>query len=101
MEAYHGRMVPEARKYVQDSFMNGRIRVVVATMAFGMGLDKPDIRLIVHFNIPKSIEHYVQETGRCSRDGAPGHCITLLNNRDYKSMRWVSSGGGGNSKQAA
>jgi superfamily II DNA helicase RecQ len=93
--SYHGSMTPEARKSVQDAFMSGLTRVVVATMAFGMGLDKPDIRTIVHFNVPKSIENYIQETGRGSRDGRPGSCVTLLNPKDYKTMRWMESGGGG------
>lgn len=93
--------MPETRRAVQEAFMSGSARIVVATMAFGMGLDKSDIRVVVHYSIPKSIEHYVQETGRCSRDGEPGRCVTLVNNRDYKSMRWITAGGGGNSAQAS
>eukprot|EP00927_Polykrikos_kofoidii_P054655 TRINITY_DN49042_c0_g1_i1.p1 TRINITY_DN49042_c0_g1~~TRINITY_DN49042_c0_g1_i1.p1 ORF type:complete len:1468 (+),score=341.61 TRINITY_DN49042_c0_g1_i1:532-4404(+) len=100
VRSYHAGMMPEARSIVQESFMAGTTRVVVATMAFGMGLDKPDIRLVVHFNIPKSIENYIQETGRGSRDGKPGHCITLLNSRDYKSMRWMECGSGGGTGKA-
>eukprot|EP00928_Gymnodinium_smaydae_P058699 TRINITY_DN4188_c3_g1_i1.p1 TRINITY_DN4188_c3_g1~~TRINITY_DN4188_c3_g1_i1.p1 ORF type:complete len:1254 (+),score=187.56 TRINITY_DN4188_c3_g1_i1:87-3848(+) len=95
VRGYHGSMLPEARRSVQDAFMAGLVRVVVATMAFGMGLDKPDIRTIIHFNLPKSIENYIQETGRGSRDGKPGRCVALLNPKDYKVMRWMESGGGG------
>jgi len=95
VKAYHGSLTPEARKSVQDAFMTGLVRVVIATMAFGMGLDKPDIRTVVHFTIPKSLENFIQETGRGSRDGQPCNCVSLVNSRDYKSMRWLESGGGG------
>jgi len=97
---YHGSMPPEERRRVQDAFMDGLVRVVVATMAFGMGLDKPDIRTVIHMGCPKSIENYIQETGRCSRDGQPGRCIALLAPQTYKSMRWMESGKGGNGAQA-
>mmetsp|Transcript_12412 Transcript_12412/g.29225 ORF Transcript_12412/g.29225 Transcript_12412/m.29225 type:complete len:1197 (+) Transcript_12412:48-3638(+) len=95
VRAYHGSLAPEARNAVQDAFMVGTTRVVVATMAFGMGLDKPDIRMVVHFNLPKSIENFIQETGRCSRDGEPGRCVALVNSQDFKAVRWMESGGGG------
>jgi len=94
VRAYHGGMLPEARRMAQDAFMSGVTRVVIATMAFGMGLDKHDIRTVVHFGLPKSIENYIQETGRCSRDGAPGRCIALVTPKDYKAQRWVTSGAG-------
>jgi hypothetical protein len=101
ISAYHGGLLPETRRAVQEAFMQGSARIVIATMAFGMGLDKPDIRLVVHFSIPKSIEHYVQETGRCSRDGEQGHCLTLISNKDFKAMRFITGSGGGNSSKAA
>ncbi|CAE7785740.1 unnamed protein product, partial [Symbiodinium pilosum] len=101
VNAYHGSMLPEVRSVVQENFMSGKVRVVVATMAFGMGLDKPDIRMVVHFALPKSIENYIQETGRCSRDGAPGKCVAIVNNKDYQAMRWLESGGTGGGTQAA
>jgi ATP-dependent DNA helicase Q4 len=101
VHAYHAGLSPETRRATQAAFMDGTARIVVATMAFGMGLDKPDIRVVIHYSIPKSIEHYVQETGRCSRDGEPGHCIALVNKQEFKSMRWLTSGNGGNSGQAS
>lgn len=101
VRAYHGSLSPEVRRSVQFGFMRGRVRVVVATTAFGMGLDKPDIRLVVHFNVPKSIENYIQETGRCARDGGPGRCLALVTAKDFKSMRWMESGGGGGSAKAS
>jgi len=64
-------------------------------------LDKSNIRLVVHFGLPRSIENYIQETGRCSRDGAPGHCVALVSPRDYKTMRWLASGGAGGGTQAS
>eukprot|EP00930_Biecheleria_cincta_P041557 TRINITY_DN28509_c0_g1_i1.p1 TRINITY_DN28509_c0_g1~~TRINITY_DN28509_c0_g1_i1.p1 ORF type:complete len:1435 (+),score=246.83 TRINITY_DN28509_c0_g1_i1:25-4305(+) len=101
VRAYHGNMVPDARRAVQDAFMSGTVRIIVATVAFGMGLDKSNIRLVVHFGLPRSIENYIQETGRCSRDGAPGNCVALVSPRDYKTMRWLASGGAGGGTQAS
>jgi len=99
--AYHGSMLAEVRSTVQENFMSGKVKVVVATVAFGMGLDKPDIRLVVHFGLPKSIENYIQETGRCSRDGGRGKCVALVNRKDYQAMRWLESGGRGGGTQAS
>lgn len=95
VSAYHGDMLADARSAVQANFMSGKLKVVVATVAFGMGLDKPDIRLVVHYGIPKSIENYIQETGRCARDGQPGKCVALVSPKDYQMMRWLESGGAG------
>ncbi|XP_048739523.2 ATP-dependent DNA helicase Q4-like isoform X3 [Ostrea edulis] len=77
-ENYHAGLTPAQRKRVQNAFMSGRLRVVVATVAFGMGLDKSDVHGIIHYNMPKSIEGYVQEIGRAGRDGKTSHCHLFL-----------------------
>ena len=77
-EAYHAGLSAYRRKTVQNSFMGGKLRVVVATVAFGMGIDKPDIRAVIHYNMPKTFESYIQEIGRAGRDGKPAHCHLFL-----------------------
>ena len=77
-ECYHAGMPASQRKSIQNKFMSGRLRVVVATVAFGMGLNKRDIRGVVHYNIPKSFEAFVQEIGRAGRDGNPAYCHVFI-----------------------
>ncbi len=84
---YHAGLTKEERSFIQDSFMKNKINILVATIAFGMGIDKKDIRTIIHFNIPQSVENYYQEIGRSGRDGKIAECITLISDSDADNMK--------------
>ena len=82
--SYHAGLEPELRAATQDSFMRNTTRIVVATIAFGMGIDKPDIRAVIHYHLPKSLEGYSQETGRAGRDDLPARCVLLASADDTR-----------------
>jgi ATP-dependent DNA helicase RecQ len=89
--AYHARLPPETKKNTQKSFIAGGLRTIAATNAFGMGIDKPDVRLVVHADIPGSLENYLQEAGRAGRDRATAHCVLLYVTDDVERQHSMSA----------
>ncbi len=88
-KAYHGGMSNSVRAKIQEEFQEDKIDIIVATIAFGMGIDKSNIRFVIHSDMPKSLEHYQQETGRAGRDRKPAECIMFYNGSDYNAIKYM------------
>lgn len=96
---YHAGLTNKQRKETQDKFLSNQAQIIVATVAFGMGIDKPDVRFVVHYDLPKNIEGYYQETGRAGRDGAPANALLLFGTQDMVTVRKLVEGNQNSNQQ--
>src|SRR5687767_14703317 len=97
---YHAGMDADARRHTQEAFSSETLDVIAATVAFGMGIDRGDVRCVIHAAMPKSVEHYQQETGRAGRDGLEAECVLLYSPSDYRRWETLFARGAGESGPA-